>query len=109
VAQNELHVSVMGPIGSRPNWKSKAIFGKKACTRKAIARRKKTMCTCREDLTTLGLGFLQCIVMAKELETYKYRYQGIIEGLFQFEVLSSLAIYLRVVVICNILLYELIL
>jgi hypothetical protein len=29
---------------------------------------------------TLGLGFLQYIVMGGETETYKYRYLGIIEG-----------------------------
>jgi hypothetical protein len=51
------HMSMLGPIGSRPKRKNKAILGKKACTRKAIAGRKKSTCAYREDLTTVGLGF----------------------------------------------------
>jgi hypothetical protein len=57
----------------------KAILGKKACTRKATAGRKRSMRACMEDLTTLGLGFLQYIVMVGEPEMYKYRYLGLIE------------------------------
>jgi hypothetical protein len=34
---------------------------------------------CMEDLTMLGLGFLQFIVMDEEPKTYKYRYLGLIE------------------------------
>jgi hypothetical protein len=34
------------------------------------------MHACMEDLTMLGLGFLQRIVMDEETETYKYRYLG---------------------------------
>jgi hypothetical protein len=34
----------------------------------------------RMGVLQLGLGFLQHIVMAEELETYKYRYLGLIEG-----------------------------
>jgi hypothetical protein len=41
----------------------KVILGKKACTTKTIARRKRSMCAYMEYLTTLRLGFLQCIVM----------------------------------------------
>ena len=59
--------------------KRKVILGKKACTREATARRKSNMHACMEDLTTLGLGFSQHIVMAGDLETYKYRYLGLIE------------------------------
>jgi hypothetical protein len=54
-------------------------LGKKACTRKATAGRKRSTHACMEDLTTLGLGFLQYIVMVEEPETYKYRYLGLIE------------------------------
>jgi hypothetical protein len=57
--------------------------GKKPCTRKVTAGRKNIMCTCREDLMMLGLGFLQCIVMEEEPKTYKYGYRGIIVGLIQ--------------------------
>jgi len=50
----------------------------KACTREATAGRKSSTHACMEDLTTLGLGFLQYIVMDDELERYKYRYLGFI-------------------------------
>jgi hypothetical protein len=59
--------------------KRKVILGKKACRRKSIAGRKSSMCACMDDLTMLGLGFLQCIVIVEEPETYKYRYLGLIE------------------------------
>jgi hypothetical protein len=32
------------------------------------------------DLTTLGLGFLQYIVMVEDPKMYKYRYLGLIAG-----------------------------
>jgi hypothetical protein len=54
------------------------ILGKKAHTRKVTVGRKSSTCACMEDLTKLGLGFLQYIVMDGEPETYKYRYLGLI-------------------------------
>jgi hypothetical protein len=54
-------------------------LGKKACVRKATAGRKRNTFSCMEYLTTLGLGFLQYIIMVGEPETYKYRYLGLIE------------------------------
>jgi hypothetical protein len=60
----------------------KDILGKKACTRKVTARRKSSTRVCMEDLTTLGLGFLQYIVMVGEPEMYKYRYLGLRGGMF---------------------------
>jgi hypothetical protein len=56
VARDEPHVSVGGLL-EQAKAEKKAILGKKACTRKATAGRKNNMCACREDLTTLGLGF----------------------------------------------------
>jgi hypothetical protein len=75
------------PLGGRDFcWKQakaerKAILGKKACMRKATAGRKNNTRACMEDLMMLGLGFLQCIVMVEEPETYKYRYLGLIGGI----------------------------
>jgi hypothetical protein len=74
------HMSVLGACWKQAKVERKVILGKKACTRKATAGRKSSTCACMEDLTTLGLGFLQCIVMAEEPEMYKYRYLGLIEG-----------------------------
>jgi hypothetical protein len=62
----------------------KVILGKKSCTRKATAGRKNNTHACMEYLTPLGLGFLQCIVMVEDPETYKYRYLGIIRGLVDY-------------------------
>jgi hypothetical protein len=75
------HVSVLGACWKHAKLERKAILGKKACTRKATTGRKSSTHTCMEDLTTLGLGFLQCIVMVEEIERYKYRYLGVIAGL----------------------------
>jgi hypothetical protein len=36
---------------------------------------------------TLGLGFLQCMVIAEETEMYKYRYLGLVGGVFLLELL----------------------
>jgi len=44
----------------------KAILEKKACTREATTGRKSSTHACMEDLTTLGLWFLQYIVVASE-------------------------------------------
>jgi hypothetical protein len=63
----------------------KTILAKKACTRKATTGRKSNMRAYMEDLTTLGLGFLQCIVMVEEPKMYKYRYLGLIGGLVDIE------------------------
>jgi hypothetical protein len=41
----------------------KFVLRKKACTRKATAGKKSSTRACMEDLLTLGLGFLQYIVM----------------------------------------------
>jgi hypothetical protein len=57
----------------------KAILGKKACMRKETIERKCSTRTCMEYLTMLGLGVLQYIVIVGELETYKYKYLGLIE------------------------------
>jgi hypothetical protein len=56
------------------------ILGKKACTREVTSGRKSSTRTFLEYLTTLGLWFLQYIVMVGELEMYKYRYLCLIEG-----------------------------
>jgi hypothetical protein len=60
-------------------------LGKKASTKKTTAGRKNNTHTCMEDLMTLGLQFLQCIVMDGEPETYKYRYLGLIGGAVDIE------------------------
>jgi hypothetical protein len=56
----------------------KTIFRKKAWTRKVTAGRKSNTRACMEDLTTIGLGFWQCIVTTSDPRMYKYRYLGII-------------------------------
>jgi hypothetical protein len=53
-------------------------LGKKACTRKATTGRKSSTRAHMEELIKLGLGFLQYIVMAGNLEMYKYKYPGLI-------------------------------
>jgi hypothetical protein len=57
------HMSVLGACWKHTKVERKAILGRKACTRKATAGRKRSMCACMEDLMTLGLGFLQYTVM----------------------------------------------
>jgi hypothetical protein len=52
------HMSVLGAYWMQDESGRKAIFGRKECKRKKIARRKKNMHACMEDLMTLGLGFL---------------------------------------------------
>jgi hypothetical protein len=91
--------------------KIKAILGKKECTRKATNGRKSSMRACMEDLMTLGLGFLQNILMVGELETYKYRYLGLIgEGNNKRgEREKSEEMDVRKRMQCNIFLYDLIL
>jgi hypothetical protein len=73
------HMSVLGACWKQAKVERKVILGKKACTREATAGRKSSTRACMEDLTMLGLGFLQHIVMVEEPETYKYRYLGLIE------------------------------
>ena len=46
----------------------KDILGKKACTREVTDGRKSSMWACMEDLTTLGIEFLQHIVMDEDPE-----------------------------------------
>jgi hypothetical protein len=65
------HMLVLGACWKQEKVKRKEILGKKACTRKVTAGRKRNMNVCMEDLTTLGLGFLKYIVMVEETETYK--------------------------------------
>jgi hypothetical protein len=74
------HISVLGACWKHAKAERKDIVGKKACTREATTGRKNTMCACMEDLTTLGLGFLQYIVMAGKTKMHKYRYLCLIEG-----------------------------
>jgi hypothetical protein len=50
-------MSVLGACWKQAKAERKTILGKKACTRKATAGRKNNTRACREDLTTLGLGF----------------------------------------------------
>jgi hypothetical protein len=73
------HMSVLGACWKQAKAERKEILGKKACTRKATAGRKRSTHACMEDLMTLGLGFFQCIVMDEEPKMYKYRYLGLIE------------------------------
>jgi hypothetical protein len=60
------HMSVLGAYWKQGKEERKDILGKKACTREATIGRKRSTCTCMEDLTTLGLRFLQYIVMVGE-------------------------------------------
>jgi hypothetical protein len=50
----------------------KVILGRKECMRKAIAGRKRRMHACMGYLATLGLGFLEYIVMVVEPKTHIY-------------------------------------
>jgi hypothetical protein len=52
------HMSMLGAYWNHTKAERKAILGKKAGTREAIARRKIITHACMEDLTTLELGFL---------------------------------------------------
>jgi hypothetical protein len=69
----------LGAYWKQAKAKTKVILGKKECTRKVTTGRKSSMRICMEDLTMLGLVFLQCIVMAEDPEMYRYRYLGLIE------------------------------
>jgi hypothetical protein len=57
---------VLGACWKQAKVEMNVIFGKKACTREVTAGRKRNTCTCMEDLTMLGLGFLKYIVMDGE-------------------------------------------
>jgi hypothetical protein len=65
-------------VGSRPKRKERRFWERRHARGKRQLEGRAAH-TCMEDLTTLGLGFLQCIVMDEEPETYKYRYLGLIE------------------------------
>jgi len=73
------NMSVLGACWKKAKVERKAILGKKECTREAIAGRKRITRACMEDLRMLGLGFFQYIVMDGKIETYTYRYLGIIK------------------------------
>jgi hypothetical protein len=73
------HMSMLGACWKQAKVERKTSLGNKACTREVTTRRKSSARACMEDLMTLGLGFLQHIVMDEEPETYKYRYLGLIE------------------------------
>jgi hypothetical protein len=72
------------------------------------AGRKRSMHACMEDLTTLGLGFLQYIVMVVNPEMYKYRYLGLIERKLEADI-GGLKEEFGLIASCNIFLYDLIL
>jgi hypothetical protein len=61
-------MSVLGACWKQAKDKRKDVLGKKACTREATAGRKRNMQACMEDLTTLGLEFMQHIVMDEDPE-----------------------------------------
>ena len=63
------HMSVLGACCKQAKAERKAILGRKTCTRKATIGRKSNTHTCMEDLTMLGLGFFNKIVMDDEPET----------------------------------------
>jgi hypothetical protein len=67
------HMSVLGACWTQTQSGEKAIFGKRSMKgrkdswkEKQHVRGKHVRHTCKEDLMTLGLGFLQCIVMDDE-------------------------------------------
>jgi hypothetical protein len=63
VAQDEPHVSVGGLLEAGQRGK-KGDFGKEGMHEESDNwKEEQHMCTCMEDLMTLGLGFLQHIVM----------------------------------------------
>jgi hypothetical protein len=67
VAQDEPHVSVWGLLEAIQRGK-KGHFGKEGMHEESDSRKEEKHTRMHEDLTTLGLGFLQCIVMVGKLE-----------------------------------------
>jgi hypothetical protein len=70
VAQNKPHVSVGGLLGAGPFWgkghfwrEKHEVKEKDNWKEKQHMRGKLARCACKGNLTTLGLGFLQDIVM----------------------------------------------
>jgi hypothetical protein len=60
--------------------RKKGYFGKEGMHGGSDSWKEEQPHTCMEDITILGLGFLQYIVMDGEPETYKYGYLSLIEN-----------------------------
>jgi hypothetical protein len=67
VAQDEPHVSVWGLLEASQRG-NKGHFGKEGMHEESDSRKEEQHTCIHEDLMTLRLGFLQCIVMVGKLE-----------------------------------------